>query len=127
MMKYRVLLKKNLLVSSVFRGPMYIKWTGTRKLEANQKLSRNIKSESKAIHGAPAQDKYAMAVRFNDVSVNYLQNWKRFEDDAFAFVLPDKIGYIMNQVCSVDKNIQLTFEMEEENKPAFLDVMVIGN
>ena len=104
MMKYRVLLKKNLLVSIVFGGPMYIKWTGTRKLEANQKLSMNIKSESKTIHSAPVQDKYAMAVRFNDVPVNYLQNWKRFLDDTFAFVLPDKIGYIMNQVCSFDEN-----------------------
>ena len=106
---------------------MYTKWTGTRKLEANQKLSMIIKSESKAIHSAPVQDKYAMAVRFNDVPVNYLQNWKRFLDDTFAFVLPDKIGYIMNQVCSFDENIQLTFEMEEENKPAFLDAMVIRN
>ena len=23
---------------------------------------------------------------------NYLQNWKRFVDDTFAFFLPDKIG-----------------------------------
>ena len=58
---------------------------------------------------------------------NYLQNWKRFVDDTFAFVLPDKIGYIVNQLNSFDENIQFTFEMEEENKLAFLDVMVIRN
>ena len=51
-MKYRVLPKKNLLMSILFQGPIYIKWTGTRKSEANQKLSTKIKSESKAIHGA---------------------------------------------------------------------------
>ena len=33
----------------------------------------------------------------------------------------------MNQLNSFDKNIQFTFEMEEENKLAFLDVMVIRN
>ena len=58
---------------------------------------------------------------------NYLQNWKRFVDDTFAFVLLDKIEYIMNQLNSFDENIQFTFEMEEENKLAFVDVMVIRN
>ena len=33
----------------------------------------------------------------------------------------------MNQLNSFDENIQLTFEMEEENKLAFLDMMVIRN
>ena len=33
----------------------------------------------------------------------------------------------MNQLDSFDKNIQFTFEMEEENKPAFLDIMIIRN
>ena len=56
---------------------------------------------------------------------NYLQNWKQFVDDTFAFVLPDKI--IVNQLNSFDENIQFTFEMEAENKLAFLDVMVIRN
>ena len=98
-----MLLKKNLLMSILFQGPIYIKWTGTRKSEANQKLSTKIKSGSKVIHGAkrkrikaiygaPVQEKYAMAVRFN-VTVDYLQNRKRFVDDTFRFVLPDKIGY----------------------------------
>ena len=92
-MKYRVLPKKNLLMSILFQGPIYIKWTGTRKSEANQKLyMARSESESKAIHGAPVQEKYAMAVRFN-VTVDYLQNRKRFVDDTFRFVLPDKIGY----------------------------------
>ena len=58
---------------------------------------------------------------------NYLQNWKRFVDDTFTFVLPDKIGYIVNQLNSFDENIQFTFEMEEETKLAFLNVMVIRN
>ena len=56
---------------------------------------------------------------------SYLQNCKRFVDDTFAFVLPDKIGYILNQLNSFDENIQFTFEMEDENKLAFPDLMVI--
>ena len=51
---------------------------------------------------------------------NYLQTWKRFVGDTFAFVLPDKINFF-------NKNIQFTFETEEESKVAFLDVMVIRN
>ena len=27
---------------------------------------------------------------------NYLQNWKQFVDDTFAFASPVKIGYIVN-------------------------------
>ena len=36
-----------------------------------------------------------------------------------------KIGYIVNQLNSFDENIQFTFEMEEENKLTFLDLMII--
>ena len=50
---------------------------------------------------------------------NYLLNCKRFVDDTFAFLLPDKIGYIVNQLNSFDENVQFTFEMEEEIKLAF--------
>ena len=44
-------------------------------------------------------------------SENYLINWKRFVDDTFAFVLPDNIEYILNQLNSFDENIHFTFEM----------------
>ena len=46
---------------------------------------------------------------------NYLQNWKRFIDNVFAFVLPDQIGYIVNLLISFHENIQFIFEVEEEN------------
>ena len=58
---------------------------------------------------------------------NYLLKWKRFVDDTFVFVLPDKIGYIVNLRDSFDENIHFTFEMEEQNKLAFLDLMVVRN
>ena len=56
---------------------------------------------------------------------NYLQHWKRFVDNVFVFFLPDKVGYIASQLNSSDVNIQLTYEMEEDNKLEFLDVMTI--
>ena len=37
------------------------------------------------------------------------------------------IRYIVNQLNSFDENIQFTFEMEDENKLAFPNVMVIRN
>ena len=36
----------------------------------------------------------------------------------------DKIGYIVNQLIFFNKSIEFTFEMEKENKLAFLGVMV---
>ena len=42
-------------------------------------------------------------------------------------MLPDKIIYKVNQLNSLDESIQFTFEMEEENKLIFLDVMIIRN
>ena len=59
--------------------------------------------------------------------VNYLQNWKQFLDDTFVFVLRDKIGDTLNQLSSFAEKNQFTFEMEEEIKLAFLDVMAIRN
>ena len=58
---------------------------------------------------------------------NYLQKRKRFVDDTFEFVLPDKIGYMVNQINTFDENIQFTNEMKEYNKLAYLDVMVVRN
>ena len=58
---------------------------------------------------------------------NYLQNWKCFVDDTFAFVLPEKIGYKLNQLNTFDRNIQFLYTMGEDNKLAFFDAMVIRN
>ena len=51
---------------------------------------------------------------------NYLQNCKRFVDDTFAFVLPDEIGYIVDQnVCSC----HVTYAFQSESTPySFLNV-----
>ena len=39
---------------------------------------------------------------------NYLQNWKQFVYDTFTFFLPNKIRHTVNQLNSLDENIQFT-------------------
>ena len=52
----------------------------------------------------------------------YLCNWKRYVDDTFAYVLPDKIDMILYELNSYHSNIKFTYELESNNKLAFLDV-----
>ena len=52
----------------------------------------------------------------------YLCNWKRYVDDTFAYVLPDKIDMILHELSSYHPNIKFTYELESNNKLAFLDV-----
>ena len=56
-----------------------------------------------------------------------VQNWKRYVDDTFAFVIYDKIEYVLDKLNSFDENIQFTFEIEKEKKIPFLDVLIIRN
>ena len=43
-------------------------------------------------------------------------------DDTFAYVLPDKIDMILHELHSYHLNIKFTYELESNNKLAFLDV-----
>ena len=52
----------------------------------------------------------------------YLCNWKRYVDDTFAYVLPDKIDMIFHELYSYYPNIKFTYELESNNKLTFLDV-----
>ena len=52
----------------------------------------------------------------------YLCNWKRYVDDTFAYVIPDKIDMILHELHSYHPNIKFTYELESNNKLAFLDV-----
>ena len=52
----------------------------------------------------------------------YLCNSKRYVDDTFVYVLPDKIDMILHELNSYHPNIKFTYELESYNKLAFLDV-----
>ena len=54
-----------------------------------------------------------------------LRNWKRYVDDTFAYVLPDKIDMILQELISYHPKIKFTYELESYNKLAFLDVFAI--
>ena len=55
---------------------------------------------------------------------NYFKNWKWFVGYVFATVLPDKIGYRVDQPNTFDKSIQVTYDMEEDNKLSFLNTTI---
>ena len=42
----------------------------------------------------------------------YLCNWKRYVDDTFAYVLPDKIEMVLHEINSYHSNIKFTYELE---------------
>ena len=56
----------------------------------------------------------------------YLRNWKRYVDDTFTYVLPDKIDMILHELNSYHPNIKFTYELESYNKLALLDVSAIS-
>ena len=55
----------------------------------------------------------------------YLLNWKRYVDDTHAYILPDKIDHVINTLNSFHPNIQFTYELEENGRIPFLDVLII--
>ena len=55
---------------------------------------------------------------------SYSCNWRRYVDDNLAYVLPKKIDLIIHELNSYHSNIKFTYELELENKLAFLEVCV---
>ena len=55
---------------------------------------------------------------------NYLCYWKRYVDDTYAYVVPEKIGFILKELNSYHPNIKFMYELEENNKITFLDVLI---
>ena len=55
---------------------------------------------------------------------NYIKFWKRFADDMITFANIEGIDHILTVLNSFDPNIQFTYEIEENSKLPFLDVML---
>ena len=53
-----------------------------------------------------------------------VMHWTRYVDDTFAFIKPDTEEEIQNVLNSFHKNINFTYERENENMIPFLDVSV---
>ena len=58
---------------------------------------------------------------------NMALNWKRFVDYTIGYVKNGSIDIILSKLNSFHPNLQFTYEVEEENKLSFLDVLLIRN
>ena len=58
---------------------------------------------------------------------NYIVNWKCFVDDTIGYAKTNKVEYGLEKLNSFHKNIQFTYELEQENDLCFLDVLLIRN
>ena len=56
-----------------------------------------------------------------------LLKWKRYVDDTFCYVKIGTSSDILNKFNGFHQNIQFTYELEKNNKLAFLDVLLIRN
>ena len=52
---------------------------------------------------------------------------QQFVDDTITFVKNDSIAYVLDQLINSKSQIQFTYEVEHNNKPPFLDVLLTKN
>ena len=52
---------------------------------------------------------------------------QQFVDDTITFVKNDSIAYDLDQLINSKSQIQFTYEVEHNNKPPFLDVLLTKN
>ena len=55
---------------------------------------------------------------------NYLYYWKSYVDDTYAYVVPEKIDFILNELNSYHRDIKFAYELGENNKITFLDALI---
>ena len=56
-----------------------------------------------------------------------LLKWKRYVGDTFRYVKVGTVNDTVNKLNGFNQNIQFTYELEKNNKLAFLDVLLIRN
>ena len=54
----------------------------------------------------------------------YLCNCKRYVDDTYTNVNPEKVDFILKKLNSYHPNVQFTFELEKRKQITFLNVIV---
>ena len=57
----------------------------------------------------------------------HMNPWKRYVDDSISIIKETSISRVLTDLNSFHKNIEFTYEMEENGKIAFLDVLIIRN
>ena len=56
-----------------------------------------------------------------------LLKWKRYVDNTFCYITIGTVNDILNKLNGFHQNIQFTYELEKNNKLAFLEVLLIRN
>ena len=59
--------------------------------------------------------------------VAHVKSWKRYVDDTIAYVKIGSTEYVISVLNSFHEKIQFTYEMENDHKLSFLDVLLIRN
>ena len=54
-----------------------------------------------------------------------ISHWRRYVDDTFVFIKTGYVEHVLVRLNSFHKNIQFTYELENQNKLPFLDVLLI--
>ena len=65
-----------------------------------------------------------LVIRIVPTLGNMVFNWKRFLDDTIGYVKNGSIDIILSKLNSFHPNIQFTYEVEEETKLPFLNVLI---
>ena len=56
----------------------------------------------------------------------HVAHWKRYVDNTHAYINPSKIEFVLEKLNSYHPNIQFTYEIEENQKITFLNVLITG-
>ena len=57
----------------------------------------------------------------------HMNFWKRYVDDIISIIKETSIAHVIKVLINFHKNIEFTYEMEENGKVEFLDVLIIRN
>ena len=54
-----------------------------------------------------------------------ISHWRRYLDDTFLFIKKGYVGHVLARLNSFHENIQFTYELENQSKLSFLDVLLL--
>ena len=55
----------------------------------------------------------------------HMSPWKRYVDDTISYIKEESIEHVLSKLNGYHDNIEFTYEIENDDKPPFLDVLVI--
>ena len=66
-----------------------------------------------------------LETRIIPMATDSISHWRRYVDNAFVFIKKGYVEHVLARLNSFHKNIQFTYELENQNKLPFLDVLLI--